>query len=187
MITRHGLPGLGGFLGPGQRDVQGREDHRLGRGEPVEDETAGGVGGGQAVEGGQGGAGGGDGGAAFGQDAGQRGPGPECVAQLGFDEPEDEQRDADDGDEGGDAVVVVQEDGPDLEGLLQVAVPLLDGPLVFVDLQHVHGGQRRAAGVGQVGGQCVQPVEAGGGGGRVLVGWPGGGGPSGPWPGGAGG
>jgi hypothetical protein len=72
-------------------------------------------------------------------------PGPGGGAQFGFDEAEDEQRDADDGDEGGDAVVVVQEDRADFEGLLQVAVPLSGDPLVFAGLQHVSGGQRRLA------------------------------------------
>src|SRR6266496_932479 len=91
MITCHDLPGLAGFLGPGQRDVQVGEDHPLGGGEPVEYEAAvGGVGGAQAVEGGQGGAGGGDGGAALGQDAGQRGAGAEGGAQFGLDEAEDQ-------------------------------------------------------------------------------------------------
>ncbi len=56
----------------------------------------------------------------------------------------------------------VQEDRPDLEGLLEVAAALPGDPLVLVGLQHVQGGQRpAAAGVGQVGGQRVQPVVAG--------------------------
>src|SRR5260221_5960069 len=151
----------GGFLGPGQRDVQQCEDGPLDGGELVEDGAGGGVGEVQPVEGGEGGAGGGDGGAAFGQDAGQGDSGAECGAQLGFDQPEDEQRDADDGDEGLDPVVVVQEHGPDPQGLLEVAVALLDDPLVLVDFQDVQGGQRAAVVVaGQVGGHRVQPVEA---------------------------
>src|SRR5260221_3482434 len=158
----------GGFLGPGQRDVQQCEDGPLDGGELVEDGAGGGVGEVQPVEGGEGGAGGGDGGAAFGQDAGQGDSGAECGAQLGFDQPEDEQRDADDGDEGLDPVVVVQEHGPDPQGLLEVAVALLDDPLVFVDFQDVQGGQRAAVVVaGKVGGQRVQPVEPACGGGRL--------------------
>src|SRR5260221_10972883 len=138
-------------------------------GELVEDGAGGGVGGVQPVEGGEGGGGGGDGGAAFGQDAGQGDSGAECGAQLGFDQPEDEQRDADDGDEGLDPVVVVQEHGPDPQGLLEVAVALLDDPLVFVDFQDVQGGQRAAVVVaGKVGGQRVQPVEPACGGDRLL-------------------
>ena len=87
-------------------------------GEPVQDDPAGGVGQVQAVEGGQHGAGGGLGGAAFGQDAGQWGVRAEGGAQVGFDEPEDEQGDADDGDERLDAVVVVQEDRPHRAGFV---------------------------------------------------------------------
>src|ERR1700683_3123685 len=170
MITRHDLPGSGGFLGPWQRDVQAGEDGPLDAGEPVQDDAARGVGQVQAVEGGQDGAGGGDGGAGFGEDAGQGHAGAEGGAQLGLDQPEDQQGDPDDGDEGFDPVVVVQEDGPDPERLLEVAVALLDDPLVFVDLQHVQGGQRGAVVVvGQVGGQRVQPVEPGRRGDRVLV------------------
>src|SRR5260221_2743324 len=143
-------------------------------GELVEDGAGGGVGGVQPVEGGEGGGGGGDGGAAFGQDAGQGDSGAECGAQLGLDQPEDEQRDADDGDGGLDPVVVVQEHGPDPQGLLEVAVALLDGPLVFVDFQDVQGGQRAAVVVaGKVGGQRVQPVEPACGGDRLLVAVPG--------------
>src|SRR5260221_3192811 len=160
----------GGFLGPGQGGVQQCEDGPLDGGELVEDGAGGGVGEVQSVEGGEGGAGGGDGGAAFGQDAGQGDSGAEGGAQLGFDQPEDEQRDADDGDEGLDPVVVVQEHGPDPQGLLEVAVALLDDPLVLVDFQDVQGGQRAAVVVaGEVGGQRVQPVEAACGGDRPLL------------------
>src|SRR5712691_212783 len=165
---------LGGFLGPGQRDVQQGQDGALDAGEVVEDGAGGGVGQVQAVEGGQGGAGGGDGGASFGQDAGQGRAGAEGGAQLGLDQPVDQQRDADDGDEGLDPVVVVQEDGPDPQGLLEVAVALLDDPLVLVDLQHVQGGQRgTVVMVRQVGGQGIQPVELAGGGDRGIVAGPG--------------
>src|SRR6266568_409751 len=118
------------LLGPGQRDVQQCEDGALDGGELVQNGPGGGVGQVQAVEGGQDGAGGAGGG-----------------AQLGLDQPEDEQGDADDGDEGLDPVVVVQEHGPDPQGLLEVAVALLDDPLVFVDAQDVLCGQGRAVGV----------------------------------------
>jgi hypothetical protein len=116
----------------------------------------------QAVEGGQDGAGGGDGGAAFGQDAGQGHAVAEGGAQFGFDQPEDQQGDADDRDECFDPVVVVQEDGADPQGLLEVAVALLGDPLVFVDFEDVQCGQRGAVVVvGQVGGQRVQAIEPG--------------------------
>src|SRR5229473_1580060 len=163
-------PVLGGFFWPGQRNVQVSEDGPLDWCERVQDDAAWGVGEVQAVEGGQDGAGGGDGGAAFGQDAGQGRVFAEAGAQFGFDQPEDQQGDADDGDQRLDPVIVVQEDGPDPQGLFQVAVALLDDPLVFVDFQHVQGGQCGAVVVvGQVGGQRVQPVKPGGRGDRILV------------------
>ena len=62
------------------------------------------------------------------------------AAQVGFDEAVDEQGDADDGDERVDAVVVVQEDRPHVQGLFEVAVALFDDPLVFVDAEHVERG-----------------------------------------------
>ena len=83
------------------------EDEPLDWGEPVEGESAAGVGGVQVGEGGQHGAGGGDGVAVFGQQAGKWGVGAEGGAQVGFDESVDEQGDADDGDERVDAVIVV--------------------------------------------------------------------------------
>ena len=95
----------------------------------------------------------------FGQDAGQWGVGAEGGAQVGFDEAVDEQGDADDGDEGVDAVVVVQEDRPHVQGLFEVAVALFDDPLVFVDVEHVERGQCALGWVGQVGGEGVEPVE----------------------------
>src|SRR6266540_4089071 len=144
MITCHGLPGSVWFFGPGKGDAEQGEDHPLGWGEPVELQAAGGVGGGQAVEGGQDGPAGGLGGAAFGQQAGQWHAVAEGGPQVGFDQPEDEQGDAGDGGQGLDPVVVVQEDGPDLEGLFQVAVALLNHPLVLVELQDVKGGQQLA-------------------------------------------
>src|ERR1035437_10252495 len=148
---------LGVFLGPGQRDVQVGQDGALGACEVVQDGPGGGVGQVQAVEGGEGG------------DAGAGGG-----AQFGLDQPEDQQRDADDGDEGFDPVVVVQEHGPDPDGLLEVTVALFRDPLVLVDLQHIEGGQRRAAaGAGQVGGQGIQAVQGAGGGDRGGVAGPG--------------
>ena len=62
-------------------------------------------------------------------------------AGLGFDQSEDQQGDADDADEGVDAVVVVQEDRADLEGLLEVAVAALDDLLVFVEAEDLAGGE----------------------------------------------
>src|SRR5713226_8837151 len=116
---------VGGSVGsfwPGQRKPQVGQDGPLDAGQVVEDGAGGGVGEVQAVEGGQDSAGGGDGGAAFGQDAGQGHAGAKGGAQFGLDQPEDQQGDADDRDERFDPVVVVQEDRPDLEGLLEVAV-----------------------------------------------------------------
>src|SRR5258708_9094832 len=144
VITCDGLPGSGGFLGPGERDVQVGQDGPLDLGELVKDDAAGGVGQVQAVEGGQDGAGGGDGGAAFGQDAGQGHAVAEGGAQFGFDQPEDQQGDADDRDERFDPVVVVQEAGPDPHRLLHAPAALFGDPLVFVDVQDVGGGQRGA-------------------------------------------
>src|ERR1019366_7437121 len=114
----------------------------LDAGELVEDGPGGGVGQVQAVEGGQGGAGGGDGGSALGQDAGQGDAFTEGGAELGLDQPEDQQGDPDDGDERLDPVVVVQEDRPDPQCLPEVAVALLRDPLVLAGLQDVQGGQR---------------------------------------------
>ena len=54
--------------------------------------------------------------------------------------------------------------GPHVQGLFEVAVALFDDPLVFVDLEHIAGGQRPVGWVGQVGGQGIQPVEVGCGG-----------------------
>src|SRR6201998_257203 len=102
--------------------------------------------------------------------------GAEGGAQVGFDEPVDEQGDADDGDQRLDAVVVVQEDRPHVQGLFEVAVAWFDDPLVFVDLEHIRGGQRPVGWVGQVGGQGIKPVEAGCGGESTRGGAPGDGG-----------
>ena len=75
-----------------------------------------------------------------------------------------------------DAVVVVQEDRPHVQGLFEVAVALFDDPLVFVDVEHVERGQFPVGRVGQVGGDGVEPVESGRGGDGVGVALPGDGG-----------
>src|ERR1700737_415280 len=75
-----------------------------------------------------------------------------------------------------DAVVVVQEDRPHVQGLFEVAVALFDDPLVFVDVEHVERGQFPVGRVGQVGGDGVEPVESGRGGDGARVGVPGDGG-----------
>jgi hypothetical protein len=64
--------------------------------------------------------------------AGQAGGWQEGSPYFPFDEAEDEQGQADDGDQGGDALVVVQEYGGDCEGAFEVAVAALDGGLAFV-------------------------------------------------------
>ena len=90
-------------------------------------------------------------------------------AGLGFDEPEDQQRDPDDADQRVDAVVVVQEDRADLQCLFEVAVAALDDLLVLVEAQDVPGGDA----AGEVGRERVDAVEGGGGVDRVLVALPG--------------
>ena len=57
----------------------------------------------------------------------------ERLAQPGFDQSEDQQRDPDDADERVDAVVVMQEDRADLECLFEIAVAAFDDFLVFVE------------------------------------------------------
>ena len=89
----------------------------LGVGEAVEFDAVLGVGEAEALEGGEDVAAGRFGGAAFGQQAGELLVVAERGAGLGFDQPEDQQRDPDDADQGVDAVVVVQEDRADLECL----------------------------------------------------------------------
>ena len=88
---------------------------------------------------------------------------------LGFDQPEDEQRDPDDAEERVDAVVVVQEDRADLQGLLHVAVAAFDDLLVFVEPQDLAGGDP----AGEVRRERVDPVERCGRVDRVLVALPG--------------
>ncbi len=95
--------------------------------------------------------------------------GLERGAQLGFEEPEDQQRDPDDRDECVDAVVVVQKDRTDLEGLFEVAVAAFDDFLFFVEAQDLGGGQA----AWEVGRQRVDPVGALGVGDGVLVALPG--------------
>ena len=95
--------------------------------------------------------------------------GAERGAGLGFDEPEDQQADPDDADQRVDAVVVVQEDRPDLQRLLHVAVATLDDLLVFVEAQDLSGGDPAR----DVRRERVDPIEALGGGDRILVALPG--------------
>ena len=90
---------------------------------------------------------------------------PSASAELGLDQPEDQQRDPDDAGERVDAVVVVQEDRADLERLLVVAVAALDDLLALVELEHAVGGQAS----GEVGRERVDAVGARGGGDRVVV------------------
>ena len=94
----------------------------------------------------------------------------ERFAEFGLDQSEDQQRDPDDAGQRVDAVVVVQEDRADFEGLFVVAVAALDDLLAFVVAQQLPGGQPRA---GEVGRQRVEPVGLGGGGDRVVVARPG--------------
>ena len=115
----------------------------LGVGEGVELDAGVGVGEAEALEGGEDVAAGGFGGAAFGEQAGELLVGAERGAGLGFDQPEDEQGDPDDADQRVDAVVVVQEDRADLEGLFDVAVAAFDDLLVFVEPQDLAGGESR--------------------------------------------
>ena len=68
-----------------------------------------------------------------------------------------------------DTVVVVQEDRTDLQRLLDVAVASFDDLLVFVEPEHLAGGDR----TGEVCRERVDPVERSGGGDRVLVTFPG--------------
>ena len=78
-------------------------------------------------------------------------------------------RDPDDAEQRVDAVVVVQEDRADLQGLFHVAVATLDDLLVLVEPQHLSGGQP----AGEVRRERVDPVERRGGVDRGLVALPG--------------
>ena len=64
-------------------------------------------------------------------------------------------RDPDDAEQRVDAVVVVQEDRPDLQRLLHVAVAAFDDLLVFVEAQDCAGGDP----AGEVRRERVDPVE----------------------------
>ena len=158
------------MLGPGWCDVEQLEDAALGVGEAVELDAGAGVGEAESLEDAERVASGGYRGAVLGQEAGNQFVLGERFAELGLDQSEDQQRDADDAGERVDAVVVVQEDRADLERLLVVAVAALDDLLAFVGAQHLPGGQALA---GKVGRQRVDPVGLGGGGDRVLVALPG--------------
>ena len=70
---------------------------------------------------------------------------------------EDEQGQADDGDQGGDAPVVLQEDRRDGEGALDVAVAALDGGLILIAAEDLGSGDV----VAEVGQQGVPAVTGG--------------------------
>src|SRR5205823_6239874 len=93
----------------------------------------------------------------------------QALAELRFDEPEDEQRDPDDRDQGMDALVFVQEDWPHPQGLLEVAVAALDDLLALVAVKDRVGAQ---APVGEVGGERVDAVGSGGLGDLLLAALP---------------
>ena len=113
---------------------------------------------------------GGFGGAVLGQQAGDELVCAERFAEFGLDQSEDQKREPDDAGQRVDAVVVVEEDRPDFEGLFVVAVAALDDLLAFVVAQYLPGGQ---AGAGEVGRQRVEPVGLPDGGDRVVVAGPG--------------
>jgi hypothetical protein len=82
----------------------------------------------------------------------------EVTAGFTFDEAVDEQGEADDADEGGDAPVGVEEHRRDGERSFEVVVAAFAGAgLVLVPGQHLRGGEGR----GQVGQQCVPAVGSG--------------------------
>jgi hypothetical protein len=105
----------------------------LGVGERVELDACVGVGQAEALERGEDVAAGWFGGAAFGEQSGELLVLAERGTGLRFDQPEDEQRDSDDADQRVDAVVVVQEDGADFQGLFHIAVATLDDLLILVE------------------------------------------------------
>ena len=100
-------------------------------GEAVEDDAVVGVGEAESLEGSEDVAPGGPGGTSFGEEALEVFV-SECLSQLDLDEAEHDECETDDADEGFDAVVVVQEDGTDSQGLFAVFVSGLDQGLVFV-------------------------------------------------------
>ena len=105
----------------------------LGVGERVELDAGVGVGQTETLERGEDVPAGWAGGAAFGQQSGKLLVGAERGTSLGFDQPEDQQRDADDAEQREDAIIVVQKDRADLQRLLEIAVATLDDLLVFVE------------------------------------------------------
>ena len=127
----------------------------MGVGEPVEFDPGVGVGEAQSLEDAEYVASGGFRGAVLGQKAGEQFGLAERFACLGFDQSEDQERDPDDAGERVDAVVVMQEDRPDFEGLFVVAVAALDDLLAFVVAQDLPGGEAFA---GEVGRERVDPA-----------------------------
>ena len=104
----------------------------MGVGEAVEFDAGAGVGEAESLEDAEDVASGGFGGAVLGQQAGDELVVGERFAEFGLDQSEDQQRDPDDAGQRVDAVVVVQEDRADFEGLFVVAVAALDDLLAFV-------------------------------------------------------
>src|SRR5204863_1457216 len=90
--------------------------------------------------------------------------GVEPPTKIGLVEPEHKQRQADDADEGGDPLVVVEKDRAHPKLPLEVAVAPLDDPLVLVAGEHLTGAEP-----GEVGGQRVDAVGGRLGGDRLLV------------------
>src|SRR6266536_6234310 len=69
---------------------------------------------------------------------GERG---QAAAYLAFDQPVEQQREADDGDEGGDATIAVQEDGAHGERPLEVGEAALDEVLALVGAEELVCGE----------------------------------------------
>ncbi|WP_211593464.1 hypothetical protein [Microbispora sp. H10836] len=97
----------------------------------------------------------------------------QCLPDLAFDQTEDEQGQADDGDQGGDAPVVLQVEGRDGQRAFEGGVAAFDRFLSFVEGQD--GGGVGLLG-GQVGEQGVPAVDGGFGVDRLGVEAPGQGG-----------
>src|SRR5438552_9255059 len=111
-------------------------------------------GGGDESDAGQGGedvAGGGPGGTAFGVEADHGALWGDGEADLAFDEAEDEQGQADDGDESGDAPVVLEVHGGDGQRSFEVPVASLDRFLALVAAQDFGGVGLGRVEVGQQG------------------------------------
>jgi hypothetical protein len=81
----------------------------------------------------------------------------EAGADFSFDEAEDEQGEADDGDEGGDPPVVLQEHGCDREGSFDRGVALFHDGLAFVAAQDFGGS---ASAGGRLDSRAYQPSVA---------------------------